>query len=407
MKIALLCLGTRGDVQPFAVIGRALQLRGHEVVLSSARNFGELVRSYGIPFIPVEADYQGLLSTGEGRAMMKNPLKARKYLKGLIYPMMTQSLGAFYEISREQDRTLFHVKTMAHQYAHCFPGKMIQANVVPAMEPTSEFVNPVFSTLGLPRILNRFSYKLSHWGLNMWKKPVRAFRDTYGISAPPAGMSIPSIYGISAQFLPRPADYPSNAHFTGFWTAPLGETLERELSDFLDAGEPPLMITFGSMPFDSTLRLADAIPALAEACGIRVVVVRGWGLKKEDTPNRHSQVMFTDGAPYHLLIPRVKAVVHHGGIGTLAACLQAGKPSWICPVLYPLGDQHFWALQGVRNGVCLPPVPLKKLTQQALISNVQRLLQETSLYTASARMKDVLAREDGIGNAIRLIEDIA
>ncbi len=31
MKIALLTLGTRGDVQPYAVLGKALKDRGHEV----------------------------------------------------------------------------------------------------------------------------------------------------------------------------------------------------------------------------------------------------------------------------------------------------------------------------------------------------------------------------------------
>ena len=48
MKIALLTLGTRGDVQPFAVLGKALQQRGHKVTLSSAKNFASLADSYGL-----------------------------------------------------------------------------------------------------------------------------------------------------------------------------------------------------------------------------------------------------------------------------------------------------------------------------------------------------------------------
>jgi sterol 3beta-glucosyltransferase len=404
MKIALLCLGTRGDVQPYAVLGKALQERGHQVVLSTAKNFGSLVQSYGIDFLPVEADYQGLLNTEEGRQMMKNPLSAIRQLKSLIYPMMIQSLGAFYEISAQQDRVLFHTKTMAHQFAHCFPGRMMEANVVPAMEPTAEFVNPVLSAMHLPSFMNRFSYKFSTWGLNMWKNPVKAFQEKYRLSPAPTGRRLPSIYGISRHFLPQPADYPSSTQFTGFWTRPSGATLDQALTDFLAAGDPPLMITFGSMPFDSSLQLPDTIPALAQACSTRVLVVRGWGLQKDKTLQNTDEVFYTDGAPYDQLIPRVKAVIHHGGIGTLAACMRAGKPSWICPVLYPLGDQHFWTSQGVRNGVCLPPIALKKIKEDQFIAGARTLLERKELYDAAAAMQRKLEQEDGIGRAIEIIE---
>lgn len=81
MKIAILTLGTRGDVQPYAVLGQALQACGHEVTLCTAKNFETLVRSYGIDFAPVDADFQALLDSEEGKKMMKgNPLTIRKNL---------------------------------------------------------------------------------------------------------------------------------------------------------------------------------------------------------------------------------------------------------------------------------------------------------------------------------------
>ena len=67
MKIALLTLGTRGDVQPYAVLGRALHQRGHDVVLATARNFASLAQEYGIGFAPVEADFQALVESEEGK----------------------------------------------------------------------------------------------------------------------------------------------------------------------------------------------------------------------------------------------------------------------------------------------------------------------------------------------------
>lgn len=57
MKIALLTLGTRGDVQPYAILGRALKNNGHDVVLSTGKNFQNMAREYGLEFAAVEADF--------------------------------------------------------------------------------------------------------------------------------------------------------------------------------------------------------------------------------------------------------------------------------------------------------------------------------------------------------------
>jgi sterol 3beta-glucosyltransferase len=100
----------------------------------------------------------------------------------------------------------------------------------------------------------------------------------------------------------------------------------------------------------------------------------------------------------------VKAVVHHGGIGTIAACLKAGKPFLTCPVLYPLGDQVFWGKIAVDKGVGLKPLPLKKMTAASFISNIKILLNDESLYTQAKQLSHQLNNEDGVAKAIELIE---
>src|SRR4051812_11625577 len=112
MKIALLTLGTRGDVQPFAILGKALKNKGHDVTLASAKNFSSLVESYGLDFVPVDADYQAILNSEEGKKMMSNPFSARKHLNHLIFPMIEKSLHTFYSVSADKNCVLFHVKAM-------------------------------------------------------------------------------------------------------------------------------------------------------------------------------------------------------------------------------------------------------------------------------------------------------
>lgn len=408
MRIAIITLGTRGDVQPFAVLGKALQQRGHEITFCTAKNFEGLVRTYGLAFIPVDIDFQELIESDDAKKIMKNPFRIRKYLHDVIFPKMSDAFQQFYQLAKEQDKVLFHIKTLADYFADEFPGKMIRADVVPAGEPTSAFPNPVFSALGLPHFLNRFTYKLTEWGLKMWKKPIVDIRKRAGLSADFVRYPLPAIYGISEHVLAKPKDYPADSSFTGFWISESEDsTLDEDLLAFLQSGEAPLLITFGSMPFQSKFSLVELIKTLVIKQKIRILVVKGWGLSDTKEIESLSGVKVISSAPYELLLPHVKAVVHHGGIGTTAACLRAGKPMFICPVLYPFGDQHFWGTIMYRNGWALKPIALKKITTETFQENVARLLRETSLYTATENIAIKLRQENGVANAIAVIEGLS
>lgn len=404
MKIAILTLGTRGDIQPYAVLGQALKLHGHQVTLSTAKNFESLVRSYDVDFAPVDADFQAIVDSEEGKKMMKNPFRARKHLSKWVCPMISNSLITFYDLAKESDKVLYHIKTLADHFADQFPEKMIRANVIPAFEPTKEFINPVFSALPLPAFLNKYSYKLTELGLRMWHKPIKQFRKNAGLPAKYTKVNPPSIYGISSHFLRKPADYPRNSHFTGFWNGASPEALNQDVVNFIHQGEPPLLLTFGSMPFNSKMNLPEVLKRLTEKVKIRLIIVKGWGLSHIKELEDNSAIKVIESVPYAKLLPFVKAAIHHGGIGTIAACLQAGKPFLTCPVLYPLGDQHFWGTIAYQSGVALKPIPLKKLTEDVLISNVRALLNTKHLYNSSFELMHKIRVENGVLNAINFIE---
>lgn len=405
MKIALLTMGTRGDVQPFAVLGKALRQRGHEVTLATAKNFESLIGSYSLNFAPVDADFQEILNSPEGKKMMSNPLSARKHLDRLIYPMIYDGLKTFYNVAKENDKILFHVKAMADYFGEQMHGKLIRANVVPAIEPTREFVNPVFSTFHLPAFLNRLSFKLSDLGIKMMSKPVNKFRQEIGITTKYSKPQLPSIYGISPLFLPQPKDYPANAHYTGFWMDRSLDELPEDAVDFINNGTAPLLITFGSMPFESKMDLPKVLNNLTRELNIRLIVIKGWGLHETALLEQNSNIKVIESAPYDKLFPHVKAVMQHGGIGTIAACLKAGKPFMVCPVLYPLGDQHFWGTVAYEKGVGLRPVALKKMNESMFMDAAKELLANEELHSNSRRLMEQMKDEDGVTNAVELIEN--
>ncbi len=404
MKIAILTMGTQGDVQPFAILGQALKKRGHQVTLSTAKNFEALVKSYDIDFLPIEADFQEFLNSEEGKKMMKNPFRAKKNLGIWVYPMIFNSMKSFYKLSKESDRVIFHVKTKGDYFADQFPDKMIRANVIPAIQYTTEFINPIFSALPIPELLNGLSYKLSDLGIRMMMTPVNEFRKDEGLPLKFKKPSLPSIYGISEYYLKKPKDYPANTHFTGFWTTISQSDLNKDLIDFIRQGTPPLLITFGSMTFETKFDLPNAIERLSNELNVRVIVVKGWGFNDTKKLDENQNIKVVRSAPYDKLFPHLKAVIHHGGIGTISACLIAGKPFFTCPVLYPLGDQHFWGNIGYKKGIALKPIGLKKLTEKLLIDNAKSLLSTETLYTNSIALAEKIKNENGVEKAIELIE---
>ena len=109
-------------------------------------------------------------------------------------------------------------------------------------------------------------------------------------------------------------------------------------------------------------------------------------------------------APFDQLIPKVSAVVFHGGIGTMAECLRAGVPFLACPVIYPMGDQYFWGKRAHELGCSPLPIPLKKLTEESLVRKVSELLSSEVYKNNSRQIANQLKAEDGLRNTIRIVE---
>lgn len=156
-----------------------------------------------------------------------------------------------------------------------------------------------------------------------------------------------------------------------------GSSQDEALNEFLESGETPVYIGLGSMNLVvgnhtlgpllvRTLKLAKMRGIiLGSYTGLDGKALDGAKDAEELKAYAKENVLWMRWASHELLMPRCSVIVHHGGNGTTAASLRAGKPTVITPVAF---DQPFWGNQVVRLGVgvATPPVLEKELTPELL-----------------------------------------
>jgi vancomycin aglycone glucosyltransferase len=133
---------------------------------------------------------------------------------------------------------------------------------------------------------------------------------------------------------------------TGAWILPDERPLPTELEPFLDAGEPPVYVGFGSMAMRTAGDLSQVAIEAARAHGRRVVLGRGWAdLALTDDPD---DCLIVGDVNHQALFPRVAAVVHHGGAGTTTTAALVGAPQVVVPQIV---DQPHWARRVAELGI--------------------------------------------------------
>jgi sterol 3beta-glucosyltransferase len=135
---------------------------------------------------------------------------------------------------------------------------------------------------------------------------------------------------------------------------------------------------------------------------VRVLLDGTWGGLGGERGRADARAYALDAeAPHGWLFPRVRAVVHHGGAGTTAVGLRAGRPTGVVP---HLGDQYFWGrrVRDLRLGP--PPLALRQLSAARLAAVLREVAAEPAYAENAAALGAALAAEDGLGAAVRALE---
>ncbi len=412
MKIAILTIGTRGDTQPYIALARALVARGHDVVLAAPDNFADWVEGHGLDFRPIGIDMQAFIQSPEARQIMAgNVFALARIWRRTVVPMMRGSLDATWEAARDAEVIVYHPKAGgAVDMTEATGAALVCAAPLP-MFPTGAF--PLFGLSGNygPR-LNRLSWTVMSLSrafymgiINRWRREALGLGNG-PIFLPPGGFRgglAPRLCAVSPTVLSGSDNNEPGLHITGYWFLDEGQDWQpdRALAAFLEAGEPPVYVGFGSMTTRDPAQLADAVVEGVRRAGVRAILATGWGgMEQIDVPET---VHVIEGAPHEALFRHVTAVVHHGGAGTTGAGLRAGLPTLICPLAF---DQPFWGRRVHALGCGPEYLRLKHLTADRFALRLGQLTRTDSYRRNAAEIARAISKEDGLARAVDVIEAV-
>ena len=215
------------------------------------------------------------------------------------------------------------------------------------------------------------------------------------MDGPLHGELIAGLY--SPVLAPLPPDAPPRSCVVGFTfydrDKDSGATLSPDLQEFLENGSPPVVFTLGSFAVNDPARFYDDSATAARKIGRRAVLLVAPDREKEMSERLASSDVHVAGyVPHSLIFPRAAAIVHHGGIGTTAQAMRAGRPQLVSPAL---GDQADNAERLKRLGIA------RRLDHKRYnASKAAKLLNELVAehggpVTKAAQLAGPVGREDG------------
>jgi sterol 3beta-glucosyltransferase len=415
MRISLVTLGSRGDVQPFVALAVGLEKTGrHKVRLAAPDNFQSLVEEHNLDFTPLGVDTQKLLGA-VGINPDQNILLWLSEVLRSIKPAVERIADMTLLACQDADLIIYSMMGIfAYHAAEKIGVPCSMAVPIPGFAPTQAYPNPngIFPAVPLGGGYNKLTHILSRQLMQLVSGPFinRWRKETLQLPPIPFG-NYPyfEIDGRPQQILgcyspiisPKPPDWGDNLHVCGYWfldPSPAWRPPDQLLS-FLEAGKPPVYIGFGSMANRAPQKVARIVIEALERSEQRGVLAAGWGgMAREPLPDH---IFALDAVPHAWVFPRMAAVVHHGGAGTTAAGFRAGIPSILVP---HLGDQPFWAERVSALGVGPQPIPSRKLNPDRLAAAIITATTDHPMISRAADLGDRIRAEDGVTRAIELIE---
>lgn len=416
MKIVIVCYGSRGDVEPSVVVGRELQRRGHNVQMAVSPNLVGFTEAAGLPAVAYGLDTHAVVEAQRNywAYIFRSPWKVRE-LRTLAREI--QEIN-----SRCSERMITTLLSIAEGADLLFTGLTFEQ---PAAD-VAEYYNIPLATLDyypvrangqlvpfLPGPLIRFGWSMGEWlTWRTMKKVEDAQRRELGLpkATKPTSRRISErgslqiqaydevwFPGLAAEW----AELDRQRPFIGTLTMQTQTNADDDVSSWIADGTAPIFFGFGTIPIASPAEMIAMIGAACAQLGERALVCAG----STDFANapEFEHVKVVGAMSYAAIFPICRAVVHHGGAGTLAAGLRAGVPTLI---LWNLPDQPIWGSQLKRLKVGTAR-RFSTTTEKSLVADLRKILAPDYLTRAREIAVRMSKPAESVVAAADLIENYA
>jgi rhamnosyltransferase subunit B len=419
-RILINTFGSLGDVHPYIALSRGLIGRGHSVTIATSAGYGDRIRQAGVGFHPVRPDLEDFGPLAEVARKVYDPRRGSEYIvRHLLLPRLAHTFEDLQVAAGLADLLLTHPLSYAgHLIARSLPVPWLSTILSPMVfmslydPPTLPPAPWLKSLFRLSPPLYRATFRLLKRTARSWSQPIRDLARQRGLRLPeqdPLFEGQFSPYGTLAMFSPLLAeaqpDWPPRTRVTGFALHDESEvppSARERLESFLAAGAPPLVFTLGSSAiYDAREFYRDSVQ-IAQRLGLRALLLTGDVPQNARLPGLPADMLALAYAPYSEVFPRAAAIVHQGGVGTLAQALHAGRPMLVVPFSH---DQPDNAERAQRLGVARV-LPRQRFSVQRACRQLETLFTQQSYAAACRRVQQALRQEDGVRSACDTIEQV-
>ena len=432
MRCTILAIGSRGDVHPLIALGAGLRAAGHDVCVASHGDFEGDIRARDMAFHPLTGNAARFFS-GPAATMLRDRTRNAREFSGFFDNYLDlffqQLLLGCWEASQGADVILCWswLSGIGLALAERLQAPVFQVASYPVDFPTAAFPNPFHGELaadappmaemagdevgaGAANLATWRAFAetalVGHATRQQWRQatlglPARSWQEEFALT-----QQMPHLFGYSAAVLPKPPDWPAWAHVTGYWLldAPQYYPPAPALAAFLARYPRPVALGFSSQVGRGRQQMTgQAIAALSQLQQPAILIAGFGGLKSaaRSAPALPDHIFSVGSVPYDWLLAHTAAMVHQGGAGSVAMALRAGVPSM---AIYFGYDQAMWGQRIAALGAGVPPLAASSLTASDLAAALHRLVTDDALRRGAAAIGAVLRQEDGVGNAVRIIE---
>lgn len=401
MRVLLSTYGSRGDVEPVAALAVKLQSLGAEAVVSAPADpeFLSLLDRAGVALAPAFMPVRAFIDLAR-RSEWKLPQTAAKLMR-----------GQYEAIAAAADRCdaivatgLFPSTAAAQAVAETRRVPFFPASYCPVVLPSRH--HPPLSYPGHPNPPG-VTDNTALWAFNdtamdaLFGEAVNGHRRALGLPVldhvRDHVFTRRPLLAADRVLAPWQTTDLIDPVQSGAWILPDDRPLAPELEAFLESGEAPIYLGFGSMPMEALKAAGRVAVEAIRAHGRRVILSRGWA---ELGLGEHRDDAFETGdVNQQALFPRVAAVIHHGGAGTTTAAARAGAPQIIVP---QVADQPYFAARVAALGIGVAhdgPMP----TMESLSTALEIALRPETGARATAVSETI--RVDGAETAARWLLD--